>query len=279
MGKRIPKHIGAGENERVRVSVLKRRKSIEEYRGARIRNAVRSHQIAKPGLVAKGKMAGTKTQRLRPAKEYLINNLRREHLERKVNIRAKHIETAKLASPTDGSPVLLIRIRGNQDVSKPAKLLLEKYRLGKLHDAVMVTGTSEVARDAHILKDYVAAGQPTEEHVRELVKHMARYKDAKGTIHYLTGNSAVEQYLGQYGVICVEDVVDTLLRGAAAGPCFEPVSQWLLPFNLAPPAHQENRDVERSLYTKREMLSKRSMAAYLAGAITRKNEEKGTEPV
>ena len=152
-------------------------------------------------------------------------------------------------------------------------MLFEKYRLAKLHDAVIVAGSDAVGRDMHILKDYVTAGQPTEEQLRDLVKHMARYHDAKGHMHYLTGNSAVEKYLGQYGVLCVEDIVSTLLQGASS-PCFDPVSTWLLPFCLAPPAHQEKRDVERSLYLKKEMLSKRSIAAYLAGALTKAQQDK-----
>eukprot|EP00759_Apiculatamorpha_spiralis_P006718 PhF_6_TR13940/c0_g1_i1/m.22420/K02937/RP-L7e, RPL7; large subunit ribosomal protein L7e len=272
MGKRIPKHIGAGEGERVRVTVLKRRKNIEEHRGQKIRNSIRTHQLARTFQV-KGKMAGTKQRRLRSPKEYLINTMRREWMERQVNMRKKHIDTATLTTPHNGGPVLIVRTRGNHDVSKAAKMLLEKYRLNKLHEAVFVAGTKEVAEDMHILKDYVSAGTPSVDQIRELVKHLGRYQDEKGHMRILSGNLAVEKYLGQYGLICVDDIIDAVSSGDQ-NPVFTQVVTFLAPFNLAPPEHKLERDTEKSLYTKKEMLNNTSIAAWLAGSLQRLEDEK-----
>eukprot|EP00760_Papus_ankaliazontas_P030306 PhM_4_TR4736/c0_g1_i1/m.75931/K02937/RP-L7e, RPL7; large subunit ribosomal protein L7e len=266
MGRKIPKHIGAGEGERVRVTVLKRRKSIEEFRNQKIRNALRTHQVSKQGYSAKPRVGGTKTQRLRPAKEYLVNTLRREHLARQVNMREKHVEEKELPTPTDGTAILVIRTRGNYNVSKKAKAIMGKYRLNRMHEAVFLAGSEEVSRDMHIVADYVVAGVPTQDQVRELVKHMSRYRDDKGVIQYLSGNLCVEKMLGQFGIVCVEDILEVIKQGGSC-PVFNDVVKFLLPFNLAPPTHPTERDTLRSLYQKKEHLSQNSIAAFLHDAL------------
>lgn len=82
-----------------------------------------------------------------------------------------------------------------------------------------------------IVEPYIAYGYPNLKSVRELI-----YKRGYGKINKqripLTDNAIVEESLGKYGVICVEDLIHEIFT---VGPNFKQVSNFLWPFKLGNP--------------------------------------------
>ena len=78
---------------------------------------------------------------------------------------------------------------------------------------------------------YVTWGTPNLKSVRELIYKRGFAKlDARRTP--ITSNDIIEQKLGKYNIICVEDLVHEILT---VGPNFKYASNFLWPFKLNTP--------------------------------------------
>ncbi|KNH06237.1 60S ribosomal protein l7-like protein [Perkinsela sp. CCAP 1560/4] len=262
MGKNLPKEVKP-ENK-VDVSILKRRKSIEEYHVKSVDNAKKrmesfnQHKPWKGGLTT----VGTKRQRLRSPREFFVNSLRREHIERGMNMRLKHIDEADLKTPTAGEPVFLMLMRNPIELPRAGGELLSKYRLSKMYDGVLVAGSDALARDVHVLGEYVAVLSAREPEVLEIVRQKARYQSSTNDAQPLNNNVEVEKHLGQLGVICVDDIMEIIKMGTQS-PLFGDVTGFLLPINLAPPK-SETRKRKESKYLIKSEASAHSMASHLS---------------
>eukprot|EP00008_Paramoeba_atlantica_P003962 CAMPEP_0201492626 /NCGR_PEP_ID=MMETSP0151_2-20130828/34066_1 /ASSEMBLY_ACC=CAM_ASM_000257 /TAXON_ID=200890 /ORGANISM="Paramoeba atlantica, Strain 621/1 / CCAP 1560/9" /LENGTH=193 /DNA_ID=CAMNT_0047879549 /DNA_START=317 /DNA_END=898 /DNA_ORIENTATION=+ len=183
-------------------------------------------------------------------------------------MRVKHLEKATLETPVTGGALLAVRTKGSTDVSRITKILLEKYRLSQLHDAVILPSTKDVAEDMHVLQDYVLAGSLSQEQLSDLVKHHARYRDDKGNLLPLDNNLVVENHLEAYGLLCVEDLIHALELGEKCKYFWE-AARFILPFKLAPPKHVERRDNQRSLFEKRNKVARASVAQFYMKQLKR----------
>mmetsp|Transcript_92 Transcript_92/g.194 ORF Transcript_92/g.194 Transcript_92/m.194 type:complete len:162 (-) Transcript_92:84-569(-) len=142
------------------------------------------------------------------------------------------------------------------------KEILAKYRLSKLYDAVILAGSQDVARDVHILGDYVSILKASEPEVLDIIRQKARYKGNSKDPLPLTNNQEIEKHLGQFGVICIEDIMDIIKNGAAS-PLFEDIVHFLVPFNLAPPK-SEIRSQKKSKYILASSALEKSVAYHLS---------------
>ncbi|CAL5443628.1 unnamed protein product [Camellia sinensis] len=83
----------------------------------------------------------------------------------------------------------------------------------------------------HRVEPYVTYGYPNLKSVRELI-----YKRGYGKLNTqriaLTDNSIIEQGLGKYGIICIEDLIHEILT---VGPNFKKANNFLWPFKLKAP--------------------------------------------
>lgn len=82
-----------------------------------------------------------------------------------------------------------------------------------------------------LVEPYIAFGTPNLKSVRELI-----YKRGYGKVNKqriaLTENSIIEQELGQYGIICMEDLIHEIYT---VGPHFKQASNFLWPFKMSSP--------------------------------------------
>ncbi|KAH7572518.1 hypothetical protein JRO89_XS04G0268600 [Xanthoceras sorbifolium] len=83
----------------------------------------------------------------------------------------------------------------------------------------------------HRVEPYVTYGYPNLKSVRELI-----YKRGYGKLNKqrtaLTDNSIIEQALGKYGIICMEDLIHEIMT---VGPHFKEANNFLWPFKLKAP--------------------------------------------
>ena len=82
-----------------------------------------------------------------------------------------------------------------------------------------------------IVEPYVSYGYPNLKSVRELVYKRGYGKIDKQRIA-LTDNSIIEDKLGKYGIICMEDLIHEIYT---VGPNFKQASNFLWPFKLSNP--------------------------------------------
>jgi large subunit ribosomal protein L7e len=82
-----------------------------------------------------------------------------------------------------------------------------------------------------IINPYIAFGYPNLKTVRELI-YKRGYGKINGQRIPLSDNQLVEENLGKYGIVCVEDLIHEIYT---VGPNFKQASNFLWPFKLSNP--------------------------------------------
>lgn len=83
------------------------------------------------------------------------------------------------------------------------------------------------------MEPYVTWGFPNLKSVRELILKRGQAK-VKNKIIPLTDNTVIEEHLGKFGVICLEDLIHEI---AFPGKNFQAISGFLRPFQLSVARH------------------------------------------
>ncbi|THG13518.1 hypothetical protein TEA_012090 [Camellia sinensis var. sinensis] len=128
------------------------------------------------------------------------------------------------------------RLKGGFYVNPEAKLLFiyQCYAPKDKEDIAAIaleTVNKATVNMLHRVEPYVTYGYPNLKSVRELI-----YKRGYGKLNTqriaLTDNSIIEQGLGKYGIICIEDLIHEILT---VGPNFKKANNFLWPFKLKAP--------------------------------------------
>jgi large subunit ribosomal protein L7e len=108
---------------------------------------------------------------------------------------------------------------------------LQLLRLLQINNGVFVRLTKATSEMLKIVEPFVAYGYPNLKTVRELV-----YKRGYGKVNKqrlpITDNEIIEQELGKFGIVCVEDLIHEIYT---VGPNFKQASNFLWPFKLSNP--------------------------------------------
>jgi len=88
-----------------------------------------------------------------------------------------------------------------------------------------------------LIEPYVTYGSPNLKSIRELIYKRGYGKVDKQRIP-LTDNTIISKALGQFGIICVEDLIHEI---ATVGPHFKEANNFLWPFKLSAPLGGFNR--------------------------------------
>ncbi|KAL0302589.1 UNVERIFIED_CONTAM: 60S ribosomal protein L7-2 [Sesamum angustifolium] len=127
--------------------------------------------------------------------------------------------------------LFIIRIRGINAMHPRTKKILQLLRLRQIFNGVFLKVNKATMNMLHRVEPYVTYGYPNLKSVRELI-----YKRGYGKVNKqriaLTDNSIIEQVLGKYGIISVEDLIHEVLT---VGPHFKEANNFLWPFQLKAP--------------------------------------------
>lgn len=130
---------------------------------------------------------------------------------------------------------------------------MQLLRLIQINNGTFVRLTKATQEMLTIVNPYVAYGYPNLKSIRELV-----YKRGYGKVNKqrvpLTDNQLIEEHLGKYGIVCMEDLIHELYT---VGPNFKQANNFLWPFKLSNPTggwHQRkfNHFIEGGDYGNRE---------------------------
>ncbi|EFE37506.1 hypothetical protein TRV_07847 [Trichophyton verrucosum HKI 0517] len=140
-------------------------------------------------------------------------------------------QEGSLYVPAQAKLVFVVRIKGINKIAPKPRKILQLLRLLQINNGVFVKLTKATAEMLTIVDPYIAYGYPNLKSVRELV-----YKRGYGKINKqrvaLTDNQLIEENLGKYGIVCMEDLIHEIYT---VGPNFKQASNFLWPFKLSNP--------------------------------------------
>lgn len=123
------------------------------------------------------------------------------------------------------------RIKGINKISPKPRKILQLLRLRQINSGVFVRLNNCTLQMLKLVEPFIAWGTPNLKSVRELIYKRGHGKVNKQRIA-LTDNAIVEANLGQFGIICMEDLVHEIYT---VGPHFKQASNFLWPFKLSSP--------------------------------------------
>lgn len=200
-------------------SVLKRQKKIAVVAARAVTTSVKKAKALK----AKRKVVFQRAEKY--AKEYKADERSAIRLRRQARMNGNfYVEPeAKLA--------FVIRIRGINRLSPKVRTVLRLLRLLQINNGVFVRLNKATLEMLKLVEPYVAWGYPNHKAVKELVYKRGFGKVSKQRIP-LTNNQIVETTLGQYDVLCMEDIIHEIVT---VGSSFKQVNNFLWPFKLNSP--------------------------------------------
>ncbi|MCJ1401552.1 60S ribosomal protein L7 [Xylographa trunciseda] len=133
--------------------------------------------------------------------------------------------------PAEAKLVFVVRIKGINKIAPKPRKILQLLRLLQINNGVFIRLTKATLEMLKIVEPYIAYGYPNLKTVRELVYKRGYGKVEKQRIP-LTDNQIIEENLGKYGVVCMEDLIHEIFT---VGPNFKQVSNFLWPFKLSNP--------------------------------------------
>ncbi|WFD26872.1 60S ribosomal protein L7 [Malassezia nana] len=133
--------------------------------------------------------------------------------------------------PAQPRVAFVVRIRGVCNIPPKPRKIMQLLRLLQINNGVFIKLTNATQQMLQLIAPYVAWGEPNLKTIRELIYKRGFAKVNRQRIP-ITDNMIIEQQLGKYGIISVEDLVHEI---ATAGPNFKAASQFLWPFQLSNP--------------------------------------------
>ena len=116
-------------------------------------------------------------------------------------------------------------------VAPKTKKILQLLRLRQLNNATFMKVNFATMTMLSWIEPYVTYGKPSLKTINDLV-----YKRGFGKVNKqripLTENKIIANTLGQYDIVCIEDVIHEI---TTCGPHFKEVNNFLWPFKLSNP--------------------------------------------
>lgn len=116
-------------------------------------------------------------------------------------------------------------------ISPQPRKILQLLRLLQINNGTFVRLTKATQEMLTIINPYIAYGYPNLKSIRELI-----YKRGYGKVNKqrvaISDNQIIEENLGKYGIVCVEDLIHEIYT---VGPNFKQANNFLWPFKLSNP--------------------------------------------
>ncbi|KAL8946522.1 MAG: hypothetical protein Q9222_007091 [Ikaeria aurantiellina] len=200
-------------------TLLKKRKSQEKAREER------SAELEKKKKAAKEKRGVIFKRAESYIKEY------RDAEREKIRLARLSKQNGSYYVPAEPKLIFVVRIKGISKIAPKPRKTLQLLRLLQINNGVFVRLTKATTEMLKIVEPYIAYGYPSLKTVRELVYKRGYGKIDKQRIP-LTDNQIIEDHLGKYGIVCMEDLIHEIFT---VGANFKQASNFLWPFKLSNP--------------------------------------------
>ncbi|CCW69136.1 unnamed protein product [Phytomonas sp. Hart1] len=280
MGKAPPKWL---PGERVKETILLQRKSVEQLRADRVlrRDKLKAQRERRKAKIDTKRKKKLTTKKFISAQTILKSAQRKERqgkqfrkIGEKVKGREKRSDKKRFQTYlNDSRVVLLVRAKGSQ-IPPEVTAAFHSIGLQKLYAArLMYAGNPHTHKLIKQLQPFCIFGHPDREQLDALLRTRGCiYNPETKTRRFISSNLLIERALGAYGVLCIEDIIDTIANRTESTA---EVLKRIGPFDFHPP-RQLFLERHRSVHQKLEVLNKDSFAAYLANELrgTAKRERK-----
>ncbi|TLD31475.1 hypothetical protein PspLS_02083 [Pyricularia sp. CBS 133598] len=200
-------------------TLLKKRKSQEKARAERLAEQEKTKKANKDKRQVIFKRAE------KYVKEY------RDAEREKIRLNRVAKQAGDFYVPAEQKLIFVVRIKGINKIAPKPRKILQLLRLLQINNGCFVRVTKATMEMIKVVEPWVAYGYPNLKTVKELIYKRGYGKVDKQRIA-LTDNSIIEANLGQYGIICVEDLIHEIFT---VGPNFKQASNFLWPFKLSNP--------------------------------------------
>ncbi|XP_006148618.1 60S ribosomal protein L7-like 1 [Tupaia chinensis] len=208
-------------------NLLKKRKAYQALKATQ----------AKQALLARREQRKEKGPRFKRLESFLNDSWRQKR--DMVRLRRLEVKPHALEMPDKHSLAFVVRIKRIDGVSSVVQKTIARLRLKKIFSGVFVKVTPQSLKTLRIVEPYVTWGFPNLKSVRELILKRGQAKVKNKTIP-LTDNTVIEEHLGRFGVICLEDLIHEI---AFPGKYFQDISCFLCPFHLSVARHATKNQV------------------------------------
>ncbi|KAI8379432.1 ribosomal protein L30, ferredoxin-like fold domain-containing protein [Radiomyces spectabilis] len=168
------------------------------------------------------------------AEQYVREYRSKEQDEIRLRRQAK--SHGNLYVPAQPKLLFVIRIKGINDIHPKVQKILQLFRLLQINNGVFVRLNKATSQMLQIIEPYVTYGPPNLKTVRELI-YKRGFAKVNGMRIPISDNALIQDNLGKYGVICVEDIIHEIYT---LGTHFKEVNNFLWPFKLNNPSAKDS---------------------------------------
>jgi len=159
--------------------------------------------------------------------------IRRYRKQQKEQIRLKR-EAKKHGNfyvPDEPKLAFVVRIRGINQVHPKVRKVLKLFRLRQINNGVFVKLNQATINMLRIAEPQITWGYPNMKTVHDLI-YKRGYGKVDGRRIPITDNKVIEQKLGKFDIICIEDLIHEIYT---VGPHFKQATNFLWQFKLNTP--------------------------------------------
>lgn len=153
-------------------------------------------------------------------------------MERRRRMAEKRVNVDVPKNSIQNTVGIVVRIHEGRHSSKEIKKELKEFGLNKKYDAIFMKLDSDNIRKLKPLDAYVAYGYISQQLVEQLLQRRAYTKAETNKKHTLSDNLTIEKLLGEYNILCVNDLVHEIYN---IGINFDIAKSLLCTFQLAAP--------------------------------------------
>lgn len=196
------------------------------HRKRRLREEESHHRVKRLNRSFKLK---SRKQDYKKPEQFIIQYLKAERDTKRMRRVIMKNDFLRSIDDDDAKLLVVMRHRAHKIASKECSLILNSLGLNRLHNTVLLKNNAESMALLKLVEPYVVFGYPTIQTVRDLIfKHGFLRINGKRTA--INSNKLIEEHLGQYGCICIEDIVHDLFT---VSNNFKNVRSLLLPFSVS----------------------------------------------
>ncbi|CAD5120502.1 DgyrCDS9068 [Dimorphilus gyrociliatus] len=133
--------------------------------------------------------------------------------------------------PAEPKLAFVCRIRGINGIHPKPRKVMKLFRLLQINNGVFLRLNKATVNMLRIAEPYITWGTPNLKTVKELI-YKRGFAKVNGRRVALSDNAIIENKLGKYGIICVEDLIHEIFT---VGPHFKQANNFLWTFKLNNP--------------------------------------------
>merc|ERR1712225_76100 len=203
--------MSAKQQQPVPETLLKKRKDNEATREAKL-------------AATKERKAANKTKRevvFKRAEQYVNEYKKKEREE--IRLRRVAKASGDFYVPAQPKVYFVIRLKGINEIAPKPRKILQLLRLLQINNGVFIKVTKATTAMLQVVEPYITYGE-------------LNYKRGYGKVNKqripLNDNKVIEESLGKFGIVSIEDLVHEIIT---AGPAFKQAASFLWPFKLSNP--------------------------------------------